>query len=90
MPNTISLRKRWEIVFLFTHRKGPKLSQAEVAREVRRSPQTVMFWLKRFNETGDVQEETQSGRPSKTSAKIDKMIVSLQKKRPKSHKQHHS
>lgn len=73
----ISVRKRWEIVFLSRHPKGPKMKQKQVATEVDVSVDTVRYWLKRYEETGDVEEITPSGRPKSTPAKVDKLIISM-------------
>jgi len=82
MPNSISMKKRWEIVFLSTHPLGPKLSQPKIATAVKCSVDTVKFWLKRYHDTGDVQEITQSGRPPITSVKTDRLIEKIQDKNP--------
>lgn len=71
---SLSLQKRWEIVFLSQHRRGPKLSQREVAREVNVSKSTVKKWINRYKETGDVIEEERSGRPKLESSKMTKII----------------
>jgi transposase len=73
----LSIKTRWEIVFLHTHRRGPHLSKSEIAREVRCAPSSVDYWLKRYRETGDVQEIERTGRPRKTSSVQDTMIVKV-------------
>ena len=77
MPNTLTIENRWEIVFLARHRLGPKLNPAAIAKEVRCSGNTVRYWLKRYEETGDVLEEKSSGRPHCTTPKQDEKIVQM-------------
>jgi transposase len=71
----LSTRTKWEIVFLATHNRGPKLSPKQISKEVRCGESTVKFWLKRFRETGDVEELPRSGRPRKTTEEEDEVIV---------------
>ena len=73
---SLSLKKHWEIIFLSTHRKGPKLGIRNVAKEVGVSNSTVQKWLKRYHQTGDVNEEERSGRPKLESSKMKKIILS--------------
>jgi transposase len=73
---SLSLKKRWEIIFLSTNRKGPKLGIRDVAKEVGVSNSTVQKWLKRYHQTGDVNEEERSGRPKLKSSKMEKIILS--------------
>lgn len=77
MVKAISVKKRWEIVFLATHRLGPKLPIRRISREVKCSRQTVQHWVKVFKETGDVEEKPLSGRKKKTTAKQDSEIIKL-------------
>src|SRR5579871_3338750 len=76
----LSIQKRWEIVFLYLHRLGPKLGIKVIAKELRCSKDTVQIWINRYQETGDVQEEEKQGRKRKTSEKEDLDIVSIAKK----------
>lgn len=76
----LSTQKKWEIVFLSTHFRGPKLSQQEVAHVVNVSKSTVKFWLKRYEETGDVEELDRPGRTRVTSPQEDKKIISMQER----------
>src|SRR5579871_260465 len=74
------MQKRWEIVFLYLHRLGPKLGIRAIAKELRYSKDTVQTWINRYQETGDVQEEEKQGRKRKTSEKENLNIVSIAKK----------
>src|SRR5579871_3551787 len=74
------MQKRWEIVFLYLHRLGPKLGIRAIVKELRCSKDTVQTWINRYQETGDVQDEEKQGRKRKTSEKEDLDIVSIAKK----------
>ena len=76
------MKKRWEIVFLSTHPKGPKMSHTQIATYTHTSVDTVKFWLNRYKETGQVDEITQTGRPSLLSSKTDTMIEKQLEKEP--------
>ena len=75
-----SIQKRWEIIFLHSHRLGPKLSIYAIAKEVHCSQDTVKTWIDRYQKTGDVQDEEGRGRKRKTSEKEDLDIISMAKK----------
>ena len=76
---SISIQKRWEIIFLSKHRRGPKLSNSEIAKEVNYSITNVQRWLKRYEETGDVLDIPKSGRKKCTTQEIDEEIIQLSK-----------
>lgn len=76
----LSIQQRLEIVFLHTHRLGPKLSIHAIARELNCSRDTVITWINRYQETGDVQDEEGRGRKRKTSEKEDLDIISMAKR----------
>ena len=75
---SLTVKQRWEIVFLCTHRLGPKLSLPAVAKEIKCSISTASHWLKPFRETGDVLDKPGRGRKRKTSEPDDKKIFKLQ------------
>ena len=78
---SLSIQKRWEIIFLSKHRLGPKLSP--VAKEVGYSKPTVAHWLKRYQETGDIQDQECRGRKRKTSPNEDHLLLKLITKHPR-------
>jgi transposase len=78
----ISMKKRWEIVFLSTHKFGPHMSNVGIAKYLRIHESTVRFWLERYEETGDVNVEQKSGRKRATTEKQDAKIQSVVAKYP--------
>ena len=77
MVKWISLKKRWEIVFLSTHRLGPKLSIKKISKEVKCAKSVVQHWLKIFKETGNVEGTPHLGRRKITGPKEDQLISNL-------------
>ena len=75
-----SVEKRWEIIFLYLHRLGPKLSIRAIATELQYSKNIVEIWIHRYQETGDVQDEEKRGRKRKTSEREDLDITTIAKK----------
>jgi len=76
----LSIQKRWEIIFLHTHKLGPRLSIRAIAKELKYSWDTVKTWIDRYQKTGDVQDEDRQGRKRKTSEKEDLDIINIAKK----------
>jgi len=79
---SLSIKKRWEIVFLKRHRLGPKLSNSKISKELKIAMGTVRHWLEVYDNTGDVQELSSSGRPKSTSIQIDEKIVLMAENDP--------
>ena len=75
-----SIQKRWEIIFLHTHKLGPRLSIRAIAQELQCSRDTVQTWINRYEKTGDVQDEEGRGRKRKTSEQEDTNIVTMAKR----------
>lgn len=73
----LSIRSRWEIIFLSKHRRGPKLTVSEVAKEVKCDTKTVKHWLQQYESTGDVADVLKSGRTRITNDIEDEKIVAL-------------
>ena len=78
----LSTKKKWEIIFLSQHRRGPHLSNTHIAKEVSCDIKTVKYWINRYKLTGDVAEEKSTGRPRATTPKQDKKIISLHRSHP--------
>ncbi|CAF4164580.1 unnamed protein product [Rotaria sp. Silwood2] len=78
----ISLKKRWEIVFLSKHERGPHMSNADISRYLQIDESTVRLWLKRYETTGDVEVIQKSGRKRSTTEKQDTIIQSMVAQRP--------
>lgn len=73
----LPLHKRYEVVFLSCHPRGPKLGLKAVAKEVKCSRSTVQYWLDRWKESKDLTDFPRSGRKRKTTPKQDEQILSL-------------
>ena len=69
-------------MFLATHQLGPKLSYPKIAKHIKSSLSTVKFWMKRYEETGGVEELQACGRPSVISEKKEGIIDALVAKDP--------
>lgn len=74
---SLSNHRRWEIIFLLKHPHGPKWSQRKVSKYLGIDRKTIRKWVKRYEETGDVQDLEGRGRNRKTLDKIDKKILKL-------------
>ena len=79
---SLSIKSRWEIVFLAHHPLGPKMSVGKIAKYIKCSKSTVQKWISKYQETGDVQDDEGRGRKRKTSEKEDTQIISLSNKYP--------
>jgi transposase len=73
----LTIQKRWEIIFLSSHPKGPHMSKYQIAKYMHISEHTVSKWISRYQETGDIMDQEGRGRKKKTSTKIDKAIITL-------------
>jgi len=78
----ISLKKRWEIVFLSKHERGPHMSNADISRYLRIGKSTVRRWLERYETAGDVEVLQKSGRKRSTTEKQDAIIQSVVAQHP--------
>jgi transposase len=73
----ISVKERWEIIFLSKHEYGPHMSNGDISRYLRISESTVRRWLERYETSGDVQVIEKSGRKRSTTEKPDGVIQSV-------------
>jgi hypothetical protein len=74
---SLPLHKRYEIVFLSLHSKGPKLGYGAVAKIVGCSKSVVPYWLERWTETKDLSDKSRAGPKRVTTEKEDKMIIAI-------------
>ncbi|EXX54467.1 uncharacterized protein OCT59_015292 [Rhizophagus irregularis] len=74
---SLSLNKRYEMVFLHEHPEGPKWGYAKIASYVHCSKSTVIYWIQKYRENKDLTDEKKSGRPRKTTKAQDKRIVKI-------------
>ena len=74
---SLPIHKRYEIIFLSCHSRGPKLGLKAVAKEVKCDKKAVKYWLNRWKQSKDLTDLPRSGRPRETTQKQDERIVSL-------------
>ena len=70
----ISLKKRWEVIFLSRHNYGPQ--PADISRYLHISESTVRDRLERYATTSDVEVAQKFGRQRSTTEKQDVVIQS--------------
>ena len=73
----ISVKKRWEIVFLSKHEYGSHMYNVDISHYLRISESTVRYWLKRYETIGDIEIIRKSGRKRSTTEKQDNVIQSM-------------
>ena len=78
----ISIKKRWELVFLSRHTYDPHMSNADISRYLRIHESTVRYWFERYETTGDVEVIQKSGRKRCTTEKQDAAIQSMVAQHP--------
>ena len=74
---SLSLDKRYEIVFLSYHPMGLKFGVKAVAKAINCTKSTVQYWLNRWKESEDLSDSKCTGRPRGTTEKIDQRISDL-------------
>src|SRR5579871_3517277 len=75
-----SIEKCWEIIFLYLHRLGPKLSTRAIIRELQYSRNILITWIHRYQKTGDIQDKEGRDRKRKTSERENLDIIIIAKK----------
>ena len=75
------MHKRYEILFLSNHPKGPQLNHEDVAKAVYCSIYTVKYWLDRWKQSKDLTDSNRSGRACATTQKQDQRRISLAKEK---------
>ena len=78
----VSVKKRWDIVFLSQHEYGPHMSNVDTSHYLRTSKSTVRYWLKRYETTGDIEIIQKCGRKRSTTEKQDDVIQSMVTQHP--------
>ena len=76
---SLPIHKRYEIIFLSNHPKGPQPNHADVAKAVHCSIYKVKYLLDRWKQSKDLTDSNRSGRPRATTQKQDQRIISLAK-----------
>ena len=67
----ISVKKKWEVVFLSRHKRGLHVSNTDISHYLQISESTVRYWLERYETTGYIEIVQKSGRKSSTTEKRD-------------------
>src|SRR6185369_7491214 len=78
---SLSLNKRYEAVFLYEHPAGPKWGYDKIAKYIKCSKPTVIYWVKKYQENKDLTEEKRSGCPHCTTEKEYERIVKIAKRK---------
>ncbi|CAF3107265.1 unnamed protein product [Rotaria sp. Silwood2] len=74
---SLPLYKRYEIVFLATHKNGPQFGPNKIAKIVKCNRTTVTRWLNRWEETKDLSDRSRPGAPRTTTIEQDQMMVNM-------------
>lgn len=69
--------KRYEVVFLVYHSKGPKLKIAAAAKAIKKSETFVRKWVNKFKSARNVVDMPGRGLFRPTTPKEDKTILRL-------------
>ena len=73
----LPLHKRYEIIFLHYHSKGPKLGLGATAKIVGCSKSSALYWVKKWGETKNLNDEPKPGRNRITTPRQDAKILKL-------------
>lgn len=82
MVKSLSVKKRWEVVFLHCHRLGPKLPISKIAKNLKVSRGSINHWVDIYKQTGEVEELPKSGRKKVTGLKEDQLIKEVSLEHP--------
>ena len=74
---SLELYKRYEIVFLAKNKYGPHYSINRIAELVNCNRTTVIRWLKRWDKTTNLSDWKRTGKPRKTTAEQDEIIINV-------------
>ena len=74
---TLSVDKRYDIIFLSHHPMGAQRGMKTVAKAIKCAKSTVQCWLSRWKESKDLSDLKRVGRPRSTMKKMDQRISDL-------------
>ena len=74
---TLSVDKRYEIIFLSYHPMGAQLGVKAIAKAIKCAKSTVQYWLNRWKESKDLSDSKRIGRPRSTTKKVGQRISDL-------------
>ncbi|CAB4383710.1 unnamed protein product [Rhizophagus irregularis] len=72
---SLSLDKRYEIVFLHEHEAGPKWGYDKIASYIHCSKSAVVYWVKKYRENKDLTDEQKPG--TEIQQKLEKQGVNV-------------
>ncbi|CAI2171651.1 7018_t:CDS:1 [Funneliformis geosporum] len=76
----LSLKKRYEIVFLCEYPADPRFSFGQIAKVVHCCKSTAIFGVKKYHENRDLSTAERLGQPRITTTKQDKQITKMTEK----------
>jgi transposase len=74
---SLSLHKRYEIVFLHEHPAGPRWGYQKIASHIPCSKAAVAYWVKKYKLNKDLSDEEKTGRSRSTNAAQDERILRM-------------
>ena len=74
---TLSVDKRYEIIFLSHHPMGAQLGVKAVAKAIKCAKSTVQYWFNRWKEFKDLSDSKRIGRPRSTTKKVNQRTSDL-------------
>jgi len=75
MTKPISVRHRWEIVFLHLHPYGPHWNIQQIRKYLHLGRQTISHWIEVYQKTKSIEAGKSTGRKKITSSEQDAMIT---------------
>ena len=74
---TLSVDKRYEIIFLSHHPMEPQLDLKAVTKAIECAKSTVQYWISRWKQSKDLSDSKCIGRPRSTTKKVGQRISDL-------------
>ena len=68
---TLSVDKRYKIIFLSHHPMGAQLGMKAVAKVIKCAKSTVQYWFNKWKESKDLSYSKRIGQPRSTMKKVD-------------------
>ena len=71
---TLSVDKRYEIIFLSHHPMGAQLAVKTLPKAIKCAKSTVQYWLNRWKQSKGLSDSKRIGRPRSTTKKVHQPI----------------